>query len=80
MTCTRCGGLLHVEQVLSRRGRPLLRLLACFLCGSRTDDVIAINQAVAREQAFEAATVRDWKARVWADCCALARLNMGVRR
>lgn len=71
MTCARCGGLFRVEQVLGRRGRPLLRLLACFACGNRIDDTIAINQAMARERAHEAAVTRDWKARVWADVVAL---------
>lgn len=71
MTCTRCGGLFRVEQVLGRRGRPLLRLLACFACGNRLDEVIALNHAVARERAYEACTTRDWKTRVWADVLTL---------
>ncbi|MCS6287752.1 MAG: hypothetical protein H8K10_02100 [Nitrospira sp.] len=71
MTCTRCGGLFRVEQVLGRRGRPLLRLLACFGCGNRLDETIALNHAMAREQAHEAAVTRDWKDRLWADVVAL---------
>jgi len=71
MTCTRCGGLFRVEQVLGRRGRPLLRLLACFACGHRLDETIALNHAVAREQVYEAATTRDWKSRLWAEVVAL---------
>lgn len=71
MTCARCGGLFRVEQIVGRRGRPLLRLLACFTCGNRLDETIALNHAMAREQAFDAATVRDWKARVWADVVEL---------
>lgn len=73
MTCARCGGLCHVEQILGRRGRPCLRLLVCFACGNRLDETIALNQAVARDQAHEARTVQSWKDLVWADVCALAR-------
>lgn len=73
MTCARCGGLFRVEQILGRRGRPLLRLLACVACGNRLDETIALNQAVARELAHEARTVQSWKDLVWADVCALAR-------
>jgi hypothetical protein len=76
MTCTRCGGLLHVEHVTGRRGRTILRLFACLLCGDRTDDRILLNREVAREQAYEARIRADWKARVWADCCDLVK---GVR-
>lgn len=71
MTCTRCGGLFRVEQVLGRRGRPLLTLLACFTCGNRIDDTIALNQAMARDRAHDEAVTRDWKARVWADVVSL---------
>ncbi len=71
MTCARCGGLFRVEQILGRQGRPLLRLLACVACGNRLDGTIALNQAMARERAHEAAVTRDWKDRVWADVVAL---------
>lgn len=71
MTCARCGGLFRVEHILGRRGRPLLRLLACVACGNRLDGTIALHQAVAREQAHEAAVTRDWKDRLWADVVAL---------
>lgn len=71
MTCSRCGGLFRVEQIVGRRGRPLLRLLACILCGNRLDETIVLNQAMAREQAHEAAVTRDWKTRLWADVVAL---------
>lgn len=71
MTCARCGGLFRVEQILGRKGRPLLRLLACVACGNRLDETIALNQAMARERAHEAAVTRDWKDRVWADVVAL---------
>ena len=78
MTCARCGGLFRVEQVLGRRGRPLLRLLACFACGNRLDETIALNHAVAREQAYESATTRDWKARLWADVLTLNKRRATV--
>lgn len=78
MTCARCGGLFRVEQVLGRRGRPLLRLLACFWCGNRIDETITLNQAMAREQAYEAATTRDWKARLWADVLTLNKRRATV--
>ncbi len=71
MTCARCGGVFRVEQILGRKGRPLLRLLACVACGNRLDETIALNQAMARERAHEAAVTRDWKDRVWADVVAL---------
>lgn len=71
MTCARCGGVFRVEHILGRRGRPLLRLLACVACGNRLDETIALNQAMARERAHEAAVTRDWKDRLWADVVAL---------
>lgn len=73
MICTRCGGLFRVEQVLGRRGRPLLRLLACFGCGNRMDDVIALNHAVTRERIAESSITQRWKDLVWADVCELVK-------
>lgn len=73
MTCARCGGLFRVEQVLGRRGRPLLRLLACFACGNRLDETIALNHAVARKQAAESSITQHWKELVWADVCELVK-------
>lgn len=73
MICARCGGLFRVEQILGRRGRPLLRLRACFGCGNRLDETIALNQAVAREQAREARITQRWKELVWADVCDLVK-------
>jgi hypothetical protein len=68
-----------VEQILGRRGRTLLHLLACFACGNRLDRVISLNQAVAREQAHEEATTRDWKRRLWAEVQELAKLRKVAR-
>jgi hypothetical protein len=68
MSCTRCGGLCHVERI-RRRGQPTVTLWACYSCGDRVDDTIRWYRAQARE----AAITKDWKARVWQDVCALAR-------
>lgn len=78
MTCARCGGLFRVEQLSGRRGRPLLRLLACFVCGNRLDETIALNRAVARERAHEAAVARNWKALLWADVMALNKRGVSA--
>lgn len=78
MTCARCGGLFRVEQILGRRGRPLLRLLACVACGNRLDETIALNQAVAREQAHEARITQRWKQLVWAEVCDLVKRRATV--
>lgn len=78
MTCARCGGLFRVEHILGRRGRPLLRMLACVACGNRIDDTIALNQAMARERAYESATTRDWKTRLWADVLTLNKRRATV--
>lgn len=74
MTCSRCGGLCRVELARGRRGEGLVRLLACLICGDRTDVQIRWY----RRQAEEARITQRWKELVWADVLALNRRRAAV--
>lgn len=44
-TCDRCGGLMHLEWTApSRFDRPVA-LAACYTCGERIDEQIALHRA-----------------------------------
>jgi len=65
MSCLRCGGLCQVELVRGRRGEQSIVLLACLICGDRTDRQIRWY----RRQAAEAREIARWKQLVWNEVC-----------
>lgn len=49
MTCSRCHGLMHREWIARGRHDAPLTLMACYICGDRTDTVILLNRRIHHE-------------------------------
>ncbi len=67
MSCARCGWLLRRDAV---HWRSRLCLLACMVCGDRTDETILANRrCMARHE------THNWKTRLWNRIQLLASLE-----